>query len=63
MVMEVKVKNTPKPYQEYYLRVQDTDNRKSRAVLSAYAKYRRETLLGRIADRFDRLIDMLTKRS
>ena len=61
--MEVKVKNTPKPYQEYYLRVQDTDNRKSRAVLSAYAKYRRETLLGRIADRFDRLIDMLTKRS
>lgn len=61
--MEVKVKNTPKPYQEYYLRVQDTDNRKSRAVLSAYAKYRRETLLGRIADRFDRLIDIVTKRS
>jgi len=57
------MKNTPKPYQEYYLRVQDTDNRKSRAVLSAYAKYRRETLLGRIADRFDKLIDIIRRRS
>ena len=57
------MKNTPKPYQEYYLRIQDTDNRRSRAVLSAYAKYRRETLLGRIADRFDRLIDTISKRS
>jgi len=57
------VRNTPKPYQEYYLKVQDTENRKSKAILSAYAKYRRETLLGRIADRFDRLIDTLSKRS
>lgn len=57
------MKNTPKPYQEYYLKVQDTENRKSKAILSAYAKYRRETLLGRIADRFDRLIDTLSKRS
>ena len=57
------MKNTPKPYQEYYLKVQDTENRKSKAILSAYAKYRRETLLGRIADRFDRLIDIVTKRS
>ena len=57
------MKNTPKPYQEYYLRVQDTDNRKSRAVLSAYTKYRRETLLGRIADRFDKLIDIIRRRS
>tara|TARA_R100000734_G_C3313542_1_gene104855 strand:+ start:1855 stop:2028 length:174 start_codon:yes stop_codon:yes gene_type:complete len=57
------MKDTPKPYQEYYLRIQDTDNRKSKAVLSAYAKYRRETLLGRIADRFDRLIDIISKRS
>jgi hypothetical protein len=56
------VKNTPKPYQEYYSRF-DTDNRKSKAILSALAKYRRETLLGRIADRFDRLIDKLSKRS
>ena len=62
MVMEVKVKNTPKPYQEYYSRF-DTDNRKSKAILSAYAKYRRETLLGRIADRFDKLIDKLSKRN
>ena len=58
MVMEVEVKNTPKPYQEYYSRF-DTDNTKTKAVLSAYAKYRRETLLGRIADRFDKLIDKL----
>lgn len=56
------MKNTPKPYQEYYSRF-DTDNRKSKAILSALAKYRRETLLGRIADRFDRLIDKLSKRS
>jgi len=62
MVMEVEVKNTPKPYQEYYSRF-DTDKRKSRAILSAFAKYRRETLLGRIADRFDKLIDTLRKRS
>lgn len=62
MVVEVKVKNTPKPYQEYYSRF-DTNDRKSKAILSALAKYRRETLLGRIADRFDRLIDKLSKRS
>ena len=56
------MKNTPKPYQEYYSRF-DTDNRRTKAVLSALSKYRRETLLGRIADRFDKLIDTLRKRS
>ena len=57
------MRNIPKSYHEYYLKVQDTDNRKSKAVLSAYAKYRRETLLGRIADRFNRLIDIISKRN
>lgn len=57
MVMEVKVRNIPKSYYE------GTHNRKTKAVLSAYAKYRRETLLGRIADRFNRLIDIISKRN
>jgi hypothetical protein len=56
------MKNRLKPYQEYYSRF-DTDNRKSKAILSAFSKYRRETLLGRIAERFDKLIDKLSKRS
>lgn len=55
------MKKTTKPYQEYYSRF-DTDNTKTKAILSAYAKYRRETLLGRIADRFDKLINTLSKR-
>jgi len=52
-----------KPYHQYYNEIQDTDRRKSIAVLRAYKHYRQETLLGRIAVRMDSLIDLLRRRT
>jgi len=52
-----------KPYHQYYNEIQSTDKRKSIAVLSAYKRYRQETMLGRIAVRMDSLIDLLRRRT
>ena len=51
------------PYHQYFDEIQDTDRRKSIAVLRAYKRYRQETLLGRIAVRMDSLIDLLRRRT